>query len=280
MKKISIGVPIYNEEKNIKKLLNNIVSQKYTNKEVIISDNCSLDSTGIICRRFSKKYKFIKYYRQQNKINLFSNFIFVLKKSRGEYFTWQAADDLKSKNFLKNNIYFLNRNLTYVASTGITKFNKGSSVNNIAFSFSGSLYSRIWIFIYYKWLLKGIFDAVIRTKIIKKFPYKNLSNYFAWDWTVVLYLILQGKINRDLNSYAIFGLKGISSQPNAIKLHFYNNKNILGYLFPFYYFSKNALYLIKNNIFFIKIYFLLFLITLNFIIYPRMFLRKVFSYYK
>jgi glycosyltransferase involved in cell wall biosynthesis len=173
MKKISIGVPIYNEEKNIKKLLNNIVSQKYKNKEVIISDNCSLDSTGIICRRFSKKYKFIKYYRQQNKINLFSNFIFVLKKSRGEYFTWQAADDLKSKNFLKNNIYFLNRNLTYVASTGITKFNKGSSVNNIAFSFSGSLYSRIWIFIYYKWLLKGIFDAVIRTKIIKKFPYKN-----------------------------------------------------------------------------------------------------------
>ena len=80
MKKISIGLPVYNEEKNIKKVLNNIISQNYRNKEVIISDNCSTDHTGLICRKFTNKFKFIKYYRQKKKLYLFKNLNFLIKK--------------------------------------------------------------------------------------------------------------------------------------------------------------------------------------------------------
>ena len=42
MKKISIGLPVYNEEKNIRNVLKNIINQKYKNKEIIISDNISI----------------------------------------------------------------------------------------------------------------------------------------------------------------------------------------------------------------------------------------------
>jgi glycosyltransferase involved in cell wall biosynthesis len=65
MKKISIGLPVYNEEKNIINVLKNIINQKYKNKEVIISDNLSNDNTKKICEIYSRKYKFIKYYRQK-----------------------------------------------------------------------------------------------------------------------------------------------------------------------------------------------------------------------
>ena len=62
MKKISIGLPVYNEEKNIENVLKNIINQKYKNKEIIISDNSSDDNTKIICIRYSSKYNFIKYF--------------------------------------------------------------------------------------------------------------------------------------------------------------------------------------------------------------------------
>ena len=57
---ISIGVPVYNEEKNISKCLKNILSQSYKNIEVIISDNNSKDNTLKICKKFKKKDKIIK----------------------------------------------------------------------------------------------------------------------------------------------------------------------------------------------------------------------------
>jgi glycosyltransferase involved in cell wall biosynthesis len=280
MRKISIGLPVFNEEKNIKKVLNNIISQNYSNKEVIISDNCSTDLTGLICRKFSKKFKFIKYYRQKKKIDLFKNFNFVLKKSTGYYFTWQGADDLRSKNFLNNNVNFLDRNLSYVASTGISKLDKKKFLNNkVSFAFDGSLHSRIWTFVIYKWLLKGILDSVIRIKIIRKFPYNNFPNYFARDWTVVFFLILRGKINRDIYSYAKIGSKGISFKNDAVTFQRYNKKDFIEKLFPFYYFTKHSLVLIKSQNFLTKIYLLFFLIILNFFIYPRMFLKKIFKFF-
>jgi glycosyltransferase involved in cell wall biosynthesis len=243
MKKISIGLPVYNEEKNIKKVLNNIISQNYRNKEVIISDNCSTDLTGLICRKFSNKFKFIKYYRQKKKLDLFKNFNFV-------------------------------------ASTGISKLDKKKFLNNkVSFAFDGSLHSRIWTFIFYKWLLKGILDSVIRIKIIRKFPYNNFPNYFARDWTVVLFLILSGKINRDIYSYAKIGSKGISFKNDAVIFQRYNKKDFIEKLFPFYYFTKHSLVLIKSQKFITKIYLLFFLIILNFFIYPRMFLKKIFKFF-
>ena len=76
MKKIAIGIPIYNEEKNLHKVLENVLLQKYADKEVIISDNNSSDKSEEICKQYVKKYKFIKYYRQKKTIDIFKNYNF------------------------------------------------------------------------------------------------------------------------------------------------------------------------------------------------------------
>jgi glycosyltransferase involved in cell wall biosynthesis len=107
MNKVVIGLPVYNEEKNLNKVLKNIIKQKCIEKKVIISDNNSTDKTEEICKKYIKKYNYIKYYRQKKKIDQFKNFNFVLQKAKSKYFIWQAADDLRSKNFLVRNINFL-----------------------------------------------------------------------------------------------------------------------------------------------------------------------------
>jgi glycosyltransferase involved in cell wall biosynthesis len=124
MNKVVIGLPIYNEEKNLNKVLKNIIKQKCIGKKVIISDNNSTDKTEEICKKYIKKYNYIKYYRQKKKIDQFKNFNFVLQKAKSKYFIWQAADDLRSKNFLVRNINFLEKNPLFVASTGISILDK------------------------------------------------------------------------------------------------------------------------------------------------------------
>jgi glycosyltransferase involved in cell wall biosynthesis len=278
MKKISIGVPVYNEEKNIKKALNNIINQEYRNKEIIISDNFSSDDTRKICLIYKKKYNFIRYYRQKKAIDPRKNYNFVLNKAKGDYFIWQAADDLRSKNFLKENVNFLNNNLLYSASTGITVLDKAifKKKYKITFELNGNVYSRICNFFFNKWVSRGIFDSLVRTKILKKFIFNNFRCYLGWDWVLIFYLILKGKINRNRNSIAYFGAKGRSFRDDSLRIQRYDKpgEDWVETIFPFKYLTMHILSLINNypNIF-LRIITYFFLIILNFISGPIMIIK-------
>lgn len=279
MKKISIGLPVYNEEKNIINVLKNIINQKYKNKEVIISDNLSNDNTKKICEIYSRKYKFIKYYRQKKKIDPRKNYNFVLKKAGGEYFIWQAADDLRSKNFLRENANFLNNNPLFIASTGVTVLDKleFKKKNIIDFNLNGNLYSRVNIFFSNKWVSRGVFDSLIRTKVLKKFPFNSFKCYLGWDWVLIFYLILKGKVNRNLKSYAYFSSKGTSFKKDTLKIQRFDKSgnDLMETIFPFKYLTKHIILLINQNPnISLKVITYFFLTTLNFISGPIMILKN------
>jgi len=63
--KVTIGLPVYNGEKFIRKNLDSLLSQSYPYFELIISDNASTDSTSSICKEYEKKDKRIRYIRQK-----------------------------------------------------------------------------------------------------------------------------------------------------------------------------------------------------------------------
>ena len=50
---VSIGMPVYNGELYISKVIEAILAQTYTKFELIISDNASVDNTENICRNYS-----------------------------------------------------------------------------------------------------------------------------------------------------------------------------------------------------------------------------------
>ncbi len=53
--KVSIGMPVYNGEKLLHRAIDSILSQTFTDFEIIISDNASTDSTSMICKEYEKK---------------------------------------------------------------------------------------------------------------------------------------------------------------------------------------------------------------------------------
>lgn len=91
---VSIGMPVYNGEKYIREALNSLLAQSFTDFELIISDNASLDKTELICREYLQKDSRIQYIRQEKNLGASNNFEFVLNKAKGKYFMWAAHDDV------------------------------------------------------------------------------------------------------------------------------------------------------------------------------------------
>lgn len=98
---VSIGVPLFNNEKYVRETLESIVNQKYRNIEIIISNDNSNDSTLKICKEFLKKNSSIRLYDQTVNLGLGGNFKFVLDKSQGDYFIWVAGDDILDVDYIE-----------------------------------------------------------------------------------------------------------------------------------------------------------------------------------
>lgn len=120
--KVTIGLPTYNGEKYIKKAIETVLLQTYTNFQLIISDNASTDSTSIICKEYEKKDGRILYIRHEENKGWEFNFPFVLSKAKSDYFVWLGDDDYWEPTFLEKNVSILNSNKNVVGSIGLVEF--------------------------------------------------------------------------------------------------------------------------------------------------------------
>jgi len=107
---ISLGMPVYNGEKLLRDALNSLLLQSFTNFELIISDNASVDGTEEICREYANKDKRIIYFRQNTNIGAIANFQFVLDRSQADFFMWTAHDDTWNQTYLHNALQLLKDN--------------------------------------------------------------------------------------------------------------------------------------------------------------------------
>ena len=101
MKKLSIGMPVYNGEKYVEEALTSLLNQSYDEWDLCISDNNSIDNTRIICEKFCKYDSRISYIRQDQNLGAIENYKYLLEKSVSPYFMWAACDDLWHKDFIE-----------------------------------------------------------------------------------------------------------------------------------------------------------------------------------
>lgn len=63
---ISVVVPVYNPGKYLKKCLESLAEQTYTDLEVLLIDDGSTDGSDVICKQFAEMDGRFRYYRQEN----------------------------------------------------------------------------------------------------------------------------------------------------------------------------------------------------------------------
>jgi glycosyltransferase involved in cell wall biosynthesis len=98
---LSIGMPIYNGEQFLGEALDSIINQTFTDFELIISDNASIDKTQEICRHYQNKDKRIRYYRNEVNRGAAWNYNRVFNLASSVYFKWAAHDDMLAPEFLE-----------------------------------------------------------------------------------------------------------------------------------------------------------------------------------
>ena len=62
----SIIVPVYNVEKYLKRCIESLCNQTYENIEIILVDDGSTDSSGMICDQYKKKDRRVKVIHKLN----------------------------------------------------------------------------------------------------------------------------------------------------------------------------------------------------------------------
>ncbi len=101
--KVSIGMPVYNGERLLRRALDALVSQDFADFELIVSDNASTDSTADICATYARFDSRIRYTRQATNIGPAANFRYVLEQANAPLYMWAAHDDVWQPQFLSAN---------------------------------------------------------------------------------------------------------------------------------------------------------------------------------
>lgn len=96
---ISIIVPVYNVEQYLSRCIDSILSQTYTNFELILVNDGSTDSSGEICDRYAKIDNRIQVHHSQNNgVSIARNI--GINCAKGDWITFVDSDD-----WIENNLF-------------------------------------------------------------------------------------------------------------------------------------------------------------------------------
>ena len=70
---VTIGVPVYNGERFLAECLDSLLSQRFRNFVLLISDNASTDGTEKICQTYVKADSRVRYHRNRTNIGLYAD---------------------------------------------------------------------------------------------------------------------------------------------------------------------------------------------------------------
>ena len=97
--KISVIVPVYNVEAYLERCVESILHQTYTNFELILINDGSTDSSGLICENLASRHENIKvYYIENAGVSNARNM--GIQLATGAWITFIDSDDFVTKDYL------------------------------------------------------------------------------------------------------------------------------------------------------------------------------------
>jgi glycosyltransferase involved in cell wall biosynthesis len=190
---ITIGMPVRNGGQKVRSALESLIGQTKSNIQIIISDNCSTDSTVEICDEFCRLDKRITLVRQSTNIGLIGNFRFVLMQAETPFFMWACHDDLWDPRFCEKNYNNLVANPGAVAS--VSKVLMSGADGNTEFArgtvpLSGDAAGRLRRFFRDPYDASRFYSLFRTENLRRSFP--SDLDVFGYDWAVLALTLLAG----------------------------------------------------------------------------------------
>jgi glycosyltransferase involved in cell wall biosynthesis len=106
---VSVIIPIYNVEKYLKKCIESVITQSYSNLEIILVNDGTKDASGIICESYYKSDNRIRYITKLNG-GLSSARNAGLEIATGEFILFVDSDDFIEKDLVKDCVFNIIKN--------------------------------------------------------------------------------------------------------------------------------------------------------------------------
>ena len=109
MIEVSVIVPIYNVEKEIRRCIESLINQTEENIEIILVNDGSTDDSGNIAKEYAEKYNSkIRYYEKENG-GLSDARNYGVKKAQGKYISFVDSDDYVNIKLYKELKEYMNQ---------------------------------------------------------------------------------------------------------------------------------------------------------------------------
>jgi glycosyltransferase involved in cell wall biosynthesis len=113
---VSIAIPVHNGENYLRRAIDSILAQTYTDLEVVVCDNASTDATESIAREVAAADPRVRYHRNPENIGAPRNFNLAFNLTTRRYFKWAAHDDELEPGFIEACVEVLDRDPAVVAA--------------------------------------------------------------------------------------------------------------------------------------------------------------------
>jgi glycosyltransferase involved in cell wall biosynthesis len=155
---VSIIIPVYNSSPYLKRCLDSVLAQTYTDFELLIIDDGSEDDSLSICRKYEQQDRRIKVFSKQNG-GVSSARNVGLAHASGQWLCFIDSDDYVEKNHLEELVADIEDNVDFImhGKHGLPKYsqsnyyfkivdtdNKQELFEEIKISPNGQVYSKLF----------------------------------------------------------------------------------------------------------------------------------------
>ena len=225
---ISVVVPVYNVEKYIIECVNSIIKQTYSNIEILLIDDGSTDSSGIICDNFKIKDERIKVFHKANE-GLGYTRNFGIEHANGKYIVFIDSDDFISENFIELLYNSIKLNDVEIAYCGHNKYYDKNHIYKGSEAIDSSLSEKIKDPKTFEFLPNGIIYATLYGKDKYNVYYIKNKMLNCFDSSYFIYEVK--RINKDkvevLNDWFIKDDKNIYFKGKILEGVDYNTFKVL-----------------------------------------------------
>lgn len=144
---VSVFMPVFNQELYVASALESVLNQTYENYEIVISDDCSHDSTPSIVKQYADQFpEKIRFLKLSNHNLGGKHFELLLKECKGDYVCLFSGDDImypekirrQIDDVLKFGLCFHSHSVDCINAQG-DAFSENQVVKNQLFRGSGKL---------------------------------------------------------------------------------------------------------------------------------------------
>lgn len=107
--KISIVMPVYNAQRFLSQTIDSVLSQSYSDFELIMIDDCSTDNSLEILKEYEQKDSRVLVFRNDKNRGVSFTRNFGVKKAKSDYIAFIDSDDMWTADKLEKQINLINK---------------------------------------------------------------------------------------------------------------------------------------------------------------------------